>query len=137
MTTIYKGYEVLMASEHEMELDERTAIMESFPGASYLPGFFPSHQFFIRNKQAILIPVTPGEAFEFDFISGRWERNDDLAWDAVRAERNMLLSRSDWTQITDAPLSIEVKEEWAVYRQTLRDITTQPDPLNIVWPIAP
>lgn len=61
------------------------------------------------------------------------QRTDDQ-WAAVRAERNQKLADCDWTQLPDAPVNAE---EWASYRQALRDITTQPDPFNIVWPEEP
>lgn len=56
-------------------------------------------------------------------------------YDIVRKKRDRLLQSSDWTQLPDVPLS--TKEAWAVYRQELRDVTTQTDPNNIVWPVAP
>jgi len=37
------------------------------------------------------------------------------------AYRNWLLLSSDWTQLLDSPLSDEQKQQWAVYRQQLRD----------------
>lgn len=40
----------------------------------------------------------------------------------IRGLRDHLLKNSDWTQIPDSPLSAEKKEEWAVYRQALRDM---------------
>jgi len=55
-------------------------------------------------------------------------------WRAVRAERNKLLAQCDWTQLPDVPVDAAA---WALYRQALRDITTQADPFNIVWPTAP
>ena len=61
----------------------------------------------------------------------------DAQWDVIRAERNSLLSASDWTQLPDSPLTIEQKQSWAEYRQSLRDVTLQSDPFNITWPIAP
>ncbi len=45
-------------------------------------------------------------------------------WIAVRIERNTLLSESDWTQMSDSPLSDSKKTEWATYRQSLRDLPT-------------
>ena len=39
----------------------------------------------------------------------------------MRDTRNMLLAQSDWTQMTDSPLSNSKKAEWATYRQQLRD----------------
>lgn len=61
---------------------------------------------------------------------------EDIAreWEGVRQERNRLLSESDWTQAPDATAD---KQAWQTYRQALRDITTQADPINIVWPVAP
>lgn len=58
-------------------------------------------------------------------------------WDGVRMRRNQYLLQSDWTQLPDSPLTTEKKTEWTVYRQSLRDVTTQPDPFNIVWPVKP
>lgn len=58
-------------------------------------------------------------------------------WALVRAERNAKLAASDWTQLPDAPLTTEQKAQWATYRQELRDVTTQSDPFNIVWPVPP
>jgi len=53
-------------------------------------------------------------------------------WTAIRQQRNRLLSESDWTQLADSPAD---KDKWAVYRQELRDITTQKNPFSIVWPV--
>jgi len=53
-------------------------------------------------------------------------------WTAIRQQRNRFLSESDWTQLADSPAD---KDKWAVYRQELRDITTQEDPFSIVWPV--
>ena len=40
----------------------------------------------------------------------------------LRSKRNETLSKTDWTQGNDAPLSEEEKNEWKAYRQTLRDL---------------
>lgn len=58
-------------------------------------------------------------------------------WNVVRDERNALIAACDWTQLPDAPLSGEVKFQWATYRRDLRDVTLQSDPFAIVWPAAP
>lgn len=56
----------------------------------------------------------------------------------VRAQRNSLLSLSDWTQLADAPLTTEQKQAWAEYRQALRDVPEQAGfPDAVVWPSAP
>lgn len=49
--------------------------------------------------------------------------------------RNHMLALSDWTQLPDATAD---KEEWATYRQALRDITDQPGfPHDVSWPKEP
>jgi len=54
----------------------------------------------------------------------------------LRAERDRLLQQSDWTQLPDVPQS--VKTAWAVYRQSLRDITEQAGfPETVVFPTPP
>lgn len=59
-------------------------------------------------------------------------------WSAVRAQRDGLLARSDWTQIPDTPLSAEERAAWAAYRQQLRDLPDSgPDPDAVVWPEPP
>lgn len=55
--------------------------------------------------------------------------------DDLRLRRNTLLSKSDWTQISDATVN---KDDWATYRQKLRDLPENtPDLSNIVWPVPP
>tara|TARA_R100000479_G_C6253674_1_gene153312 strand:+ start:327 stop:584 length:258 start_codon:yes stop_codon:yes gene_type:complete len=39
----------------------------------------------------------------------------------MREWRNILLSQSDWTQMSDSPLTDAKKTEWATYREQLRD----------------
>ena len=60
--------------------------------------------------------------------------SDINAWEIVRSMRNNELTATDWTQMPDSPLTTAKKAEWAVYRQALRDITTQENPREIVWP---
>jgi hypothetical protein len=63
---------------------------------------------------------------------------EPLTWDIIRAERNFLLSQSDWTQLADAPLNPEQKQDWTVYRQALRDVpSSASSPEEVVWPTAP
>ena len=54
---------------------------------------------------------------------------------AARQQRNALLASSDWTQVADAPVD---QAAWAVYRQELRDVTSQETfPSEVTWPVAP
>lgn len=53
----------------------------------------------------------------------------------VRQQRNRLLQESDWTQVLDSPVN---REQWAQYRQELRDITLQAGfPWTVNWPQQP
>ncbi len=85
----------------------------------------------------------------FNTDKNRWETTwevtdaseEEVQWrthhqsERVRAERNGLLTASDWTQVADAPVD---KAAWATYRQALRDISGQEGfPWAIIWPTQP
>lgn len=56
--------------------------------------------------------------------------------DAIRCKRNLLLSETDWTQTTDAPLDETEIERYRIYRQALRDIPGQAHfPHSVNWPV--
>lgn len=76
---------------------------------------------------------TEAEIFQYDA-----EVSLAVRWDKVRNRRNKLLTICDWTQLSDSPLTPEKKNEWVVYRQQLRDITSQPvEPEQVAWPTSP
>ena len=56
-------------------------------------------------------------------------------WETIRIQRNELLTECDWTQLADIPS--ETKEAWTIYRQALRNITSQTNPFSITWPVKP
>lgn len=56
-------------------------------------------------------------------------------WEEIREIRNELLKETDWTQLGD--ISQTIKDLYSTYRQELRDVTTQSNPYNIVWPVKP
>lgn len=59
-------------------------------------------------------------------------------WDHIRSLRNMMLSESDWTVLSDVPMAEPLKTAWINYRQQLRDITiTFANPADVVWPTPP
>ena len=60
---------------------------------------------------------------------------------SVRAQRDSLLSQSDWTELPSVSSQHDTawNDNWKKYRQTLRDIpntVTDPD-VPVVWPIPP
>lgn len=97
----------------------------------------PSTQY-ISNGVVTSIPSKPDYACNFDYESGQWVGDSATQETNVIARRNVMLYSSDWTQIPNGPLTTEQQQEWAVYRQLLRDITAQSDyPFNIIWPTPP
>ena len=63
----------------------------------------------------------------------------DLDFDDTRRMRNSLLDMSDWTRLDDAGLGGHTAEEWATYRQALRDFPSQSDKISTLpaWPEDP
>ena len=63
----------------------------------------------------------------------------EAQWNSVRAQQSDLLYKSDWTcSVVDPPAPILAqRDQWIAYRAALRDVTTQTDPFNIVWPSPP
>jgi hypothetical protein len=92
-----------------------------------------------------LYKATPEGQFEFTPEEyAEWEKDqaalvisNQVQFAAnARAERNCLLSETDWTQVADVPQT--TKDKWAAYRQALRDVPQQTGfPDNIQWPSKP
>jgi hypothetical protein len=61
-----------------------------------------------------------------------------MSMKSLRAERDMKLAETDWTQVPDSPLDDATKALWATHRQALRDITNTYSSLDdVVWPTKP
>lgn len=52
----------------------------------------------------------------------QWTFNSDNFFEIVREQRDQKLFESDWTQMSDAPITDAKRAEWVTYRQVLRDI---------------
>lgn len=105
-------------------------------GTMLVHGSASSNDYYdLSAKKVRPLPPRPSEHHEFDYVAKQWRLNIERAWASVRADRDRRLLASDWTQLPDVPLA--TKERWATFRQALRDITSQPDPLNISWPSPP
>jgi hypothetical protein len=63
------------------------------------------------------------------------EHREKDTWEQMRKHRNELLKLCDWTQGVDVPDAI--KNPWAIYRQSLRDITKAATTSDVVWPTKP
>ncbi len=64
-------------------------------------------------------------------------KREHILWKEMILKRNDLLQQSDWTQNRDVFLQND--EAWKVYRQSLRDITDNVDPIidEVIWPTKP
>jgi hypothetical protein len=84
-------------------------------------------EFNVKSEALGLLPKT------IDILTK--PKYDLSTWGGVKAYREQLLKESDWTQLPDAPAN---KEEWAEYRQKLRDLPqTFDDPNSVVFPAKP
>lgn len=98
--------------------------IEPDEGCAFIEGDFNDERF--KVVDGVPVPIDPPP-------NGMGVSSDP--WQQLRANRNMLLSASDWTQLPDAPVD---RSAWAEYRQALRDLPDQTtDPLNPVWPTPP
>jgi hypothetical protein len=77
------------------------------------------------------------EGFEAGALVWHDPRTEPEAWADVRAQRDRLLTASDWTVTRAVETAASIPTAWSDYRQDLRDITEQADPFNITWPTPP
>lgn len=119
-------------SDYSNYLDEGYGVIEQ--PAPNLQGYYVDVRVVppvIRAK-----PPRPSEDYAFDYATREWVFDSESAARRVRRRRDMLIARSDWTQLPDVPIG--VREQWREYRRALRDVPQQPGfPLNVVWPEAP
>ena len=65
-------------------------------------------------------------------------QNEEFLAKSRRGWRDFLLSESDWRIVKDLETTGIINQEWATYRQALRDIPSQAGfPLDVVWPEKP
>ena len=121
--------EVVQTLETSVKLDDIRARFEGYevvevrarPGQRYVDGEVED--------------IAPYHYFDAD--CGGWRLDLTLVWDAVRATRNERLAATDWVILRAADQGTPVPSEWLAYRQALRDVTEQGDPLTIIWPTPP
>lgn len=109
-------------------------------------GWFP-HRFvpvYPNQYQKIVgsnFEITENEVIEYQVMEDKSaeeiQSDIDNKWLGIRQIRNTLLLECDWTQLSDSPLSDNMKELWKQYRKELRDITNFSHPDDVIWPIKP
>ena len=78
----------------------------------------------------------PNRFAEWDGSQWVWDDADLL--NELRNARNARLTACDWTRMDDNGLTDAKRDEWATYRQALRDITKDYDSLDsVIWPESP
>ncbi len=115
------GIEVVHIGEYP-EIDSRTkkVVQDSLP-------IFNKGQWNLNYSE---VDKTEQEISDFDEETS--QRN--------RLDRDELLNKSDWTQISDTPLDGDSKGGWANYRSELRDLTNHINWPNLNeedWPMKP
>jgi len=116
---------------------EQMAALNTPAGAAYVvhtgalvQGYYSGGTFYRTGEQ-------PSVYHDYDYVIKAWvdKRTTESAWMSVRSDRDERLRASDWTQLGDITAGNAAK--WEPYRQALRDVTKQPDPRNIIWPVPP
>lgn len=93
---------------------------------------------YVVNNQISELPEKPNELSKFDYENKVWINDSEKSIIQISQNRLNLLQKSDWTQLPNGPLTEQQQEAWAVYRQELRDITSQSGyPFNVIWPTPP
>lgn len=84
-------------------------------------------------------PDTEWQTWSWDPDSRRWLASPTVAaqWRSVRHDRDQRLAQTDWVVLRAVDRGEAVPADWLEYRQALRDITLQPDPTSIDWPLPP
>lgn len=152
----YKNFTVYEIATKEIirtgQCSDNDFYLQPSDGQGVIEGSYTSQQAYVDNN--IVIPYTeeqiqtktnkPSSFFVWSNDTFTWQDPRDAqqkyndASAVVILQRNNYLYESDWTQIPNNPLTTEKQQEWAVYRQQLRDITTQSGyPFNVVWPTKP
>lgn len=121
-----------------------------FPGIEITPETMAPHGYrpILENKPVLTAKQAATKA-------GFSKQGNDFVWNwniithdqeyltnmFIRFRRDYELRDTDWTQTLDAPLTAAKKQEWATYRQQLRDLTNQypnvDETTQIDWPQRP
>ena len=70
-----------------------------------------------------------------DWLADAKEQDREKVADKLKEKRDADLYATDWTQIPNSPLSPEVVQNYALYRQALRDVPQQEGfPYDVEYP---
>lgn len=72
-----------------------------------------------------------------DFSPEEIKTNKDVFIEALTPTRDKYLYLTDFTQLSDAPISAEAKNDYILFRQQLRSLFNVDDVYSITWPTIP
>lgn len=75
--------------------------------------------------------------FTYSYVRDRAKLKEHQGFTPIRRMRNAILKETDWMIAGDAPFSEEKVNTIKEYRQTLRDITNDVYPYEVVFPTKP
>ena len=108
-------------------LDSDLSLQELRDGEFILEASYAPNK---KVQDGVLVDATPDT-----------EELNAEAMKELRAIRNKILQNTDWTQLTNSPLSDSQKTEWITYRQSLRDLPASnkdiTDIEDVTWPTPP
>ena len=94
----------------------------------------PGAEWVLRGDVLEWLDQTQTEPTEAEINTEIARLTAEQPWEVLRAERNRLLSETDYLALSDHVLSAEM----TAYRQALRDLPANTtDPANPVWPTKP
>lgn len=92
----------------------------------------------VCSESDIQTQLAPGEKYTTQDYTSVDEPSNLYKVGQIKARRDQMLTSSDWTQVSDNALTEAQRAAWRVYRQALRDISSQPDyPFSVAWPVPP
>ena len=120
-------------------VDDVRSGFDEVPGVTRLhsPQEYDVNEYYVVGNSFRKRPAQPSPHHTFDYSTKAWVFDADEAWATVRRERSARLTASDWAVLRATNAGEPVPPEWLAYRQAPRDITAQPDPTKISWPVAP
>ena len=77
---------------------------------------------YVDSGSLVAKTTKPSKYHKFNYTTKQWEADTPHCLMFLRIDRDNLLSKSDWTQVSDCKLSDSKIAEWASYRQELRDL---------------
>lgn len=111
--------------------------MQAHEGLGLIEGHYLSNLHYWDGERMVNKPPQPSSSHKWDHVTRNWRLDVEEAWSSVRRKRDKLLNACDWRMLPDTPGTQAHRNRWITYRQALRDVTNQSDPIAIVWPAPP